>query len=124
MLRELPNTRQVEGEPPRKWFFSHLLDLVVWFDPTGIPCAFQLAYDKYNGEHSVSWHYERGYSHYAVDDGESKAGYSQTPFLYANGPFKKNAVLEQFLALSDELPPAIAELVEVKLREFNGPIHP
>jgi hypothetical protein len=119
MLRELRNTKQVEGEPLRKWFFSHLLDLVVWFDPAGIPCAFQLAYDKYHGEHSISWHYEAGYSHYAVDDGESKPGYSETPFLYANGPFKKDAVLEQFLALSGELPLDIAELVEAKLREFK-----
>lgn len=123
MLRELPNTKQVEGELPRKWYFSHDLDLVVWFDPAGVPCAFQLAYDKYRGEHSISWHIEKGYRHYVVDDGESYAGCFETPFLYANGPFKRDAVLEKFLALSGELPSAVAELVAEKLSQFNGPIN-
>lgn len=124
MLRELPNVRQVQGEPPRKWFFSHDLDLVVWFDPAGMPCAFQLAYDKYRGEHSLSWHHESGYRHYVVDDGERTAGHGETPFLYANGPFKRDTVLEQFLALSGLLPATVAELVIDKLRTFDGPIHP
>ena len=123
MLRELPNTKQVEGEPPRKWYFSHDLDLVVWFDPAGIPCAFQLAYNKYRGEHSISWHFERGYRHYVVDDGERHSGCFETPFLYANGPFNRDAVLERFLAQSGGLPVSVAELVAEKLREFSGPIH-
>lgn len=123
MLRELPNTKQVEGELPRKWYFSHDLDLVVWFDPAGLPCAFQLAYDKYRGEHSISWHIAKGYRHYVVDDGERYAGSFETPLLYANGPFKRDVVLEKFLALSGELPSSVAELVAEKLREFNGPIH-
>jgi hypothetical protein len=123
MLRELPNTKQVEGEPLRKWYFSHDLDLVVWFDPAGVSCAFQLAYDKYRGEHSISWHFERGYCHYVVDDGERYAGCFETPLLYANGPFKRDAVLEKFHALSSDLPSDIAELVAEKLRGFNGPMH-
>jgi len=122
MLRELQNTKQVEGELPRKWYFSHDLDLVVWFDQAGFPCAFQLAYDKYKGEHSIAWHDERGYSHYAVDDGESRAGNFETPLLYANGPFKRDAVLEKFLGLSGELPLPVVEFVEEKLRKYNGTI--
>jgi hypothetical protein len=122
MLREIPNTKQVAGEPPRKWYFSQDLDLVVWFDPAGVPCAFQLAYDKYKGEHSIAWHSERGYRHSIVDDGERQAGDFETPLLYANGPFKKDSVLEKFLKLSEELPSAVKDLVVKKLREFDGPI--
>lgn len=119
MLRELPNTKQVEGELLKKWYFCNELDLVVWFGLTGAPCAFQLAYDKYDGEHSISWHHEIGYHHYAVDDGERKAGCFGTPLLYADGPFKRDAVLERFLALSSQLPHSVAVLVAEKLREFN-----
>lgn len=45
MLRELANVRQVAGEPRRRWFFCHEIDLVLFEDEQGI-CAFQLAYDK------------------------------------------------------------------------------
>jgi hypothetical protein len=123
MLRELPNTKQVEGEPTRKWYFSNDLDLVVWFGQTGTPCAFQLAYDKFQGEHSIAWRAERGYSHYIVDDGERQAGDFETPLLYENGQFRRDAVLEKFLELSGELPLPVAKFLAEKLREFNGLAH-
>lgn len=119
MLREIPNTQQVDGEPRRTWFFCHDLDLVVWFDAADAPCGFQLAYDKYRGEHSIEWNRDTGFRHYRVDDGEGDLG-SRTPFLHADGPFKRDSVLETFSALSGELPPAIAALVTAKLRDFDG----
>jgi hypothetical protein len=123
MLRELPNVKQVPGEPKRRWFFCHDIDLVVFEDEVGI-CGFQLAYDKHRNEHSFSWSRDRGFTHYVVDDGEPFAGVNDTPFLYANGPFKRDRVLEQFLALASEVSPSIASFVEGKLREFNGPMLP
>jgi len=119
MLVEIPNTKQVKGEPLRKWYFSKDLDLVVWFDSSGDPCAFQLAYDKHRGEHSITWKKESGYSHYRVDDGERQAGFFETPLLYVNGPFKKDAVLEKFLKESDELPVMVTNFVAEKLRTFD-----
>ena len=94
MLRELPNVKQVAGEPKRRWFFCHEIDLVVWEDEDGNVCGFQLAYDKHRNEHSFSWNKDRGFAHY-VDDGEPSASVNNTPFLYANGPFKRDRVLEQ-----------------------------
>lgn len=120
MLRELPDTPQVPGEPPRRWFFCHEIDLVVWFDAVGGPCAFQLAYDKYGGERSIAWKAERGFRHFRVDDGEGGALSNDTPFLYADGPFPRDRVLDRFLALSAELPADIAGFVARKLREFGG----
>lgn len=122
MLRELSSTRQIKGEPARKWYFSHDLDLVVWFDALGVPCAFQLAYDKSDDERSVSWHLERGYRHYVVDDGECDAGRSETPFLYTGGAFKKDEVLARFHAAAVDLPSDIAAWVAEKLQGFEGPI--
>jgi hypothetical protein len=124
MLRELPNVQQVAGEPKRRWFFCHDIDLVVWEDEVGTICGFQLAYDKHRNEHSLSWNRDRGFAHYIVDDGEPFAGANNTPILYANGAFRRDYVLEQFLALASEVPPNITLFIEGKLHEFNGPILP
>lgn len=122
MLRELPNVMQVPGEPRRRWFFCHDIDLVVWEDPAGAVCGFQLAYDKQRSEHSLSWDRERGFAHYVVDNGEPMALANETPFLYLNGPFGRDRVLEQFRAVAQRVPAAIAAFVEGKLGEFDGPL--
>ena len=122
MLRELRKVQQVSGEPKRRWFFCHELDLVVWEEEGGAICGFQLAYDKQGNEHSLAWHKRRGFSHYVVDDGEPMAGVNETPFLYANGPLKRDRVLDQFLAVSSGIPADIVSFVEARLREFDGPL--
>jgi hypothetical protein len=120
MLRELPHVMQVAGEPTRRWFFCHDIDLVVFEDGQGI-CGFQLAYDKQRNEHSISWDRDRGFAHYVVDDGESHALANDTPFLYSDGPFRRDRVLEHFLELaSAEVPPNITQFVMQKLNEFHG----
>jgi RimJ/RimL family protein N-acetyltransferase len=111
MLREISDVRQIEGEPRRAWYFCHEQDLVVWFDGEGVPCAFQLAYDKGVGEHSITWSRERGYRHWIVRDD----GRNATPLLYPAGPFSKEIVLRSFLSLSAELPVPVVELVEDRL---------
>ena len=95
MLMELRKVRQVAGEDRRRWFFCHDLDLVVWEDEGGTITGFQLAYDRHRNEHSLSWQQDRGFAHYAVDDGEPRAGVDATPFLYPDGPFEQDRVLVQ-----------------------------
>jgi hypothetical protein len=126
VLRELPNTKQVPGEPKRRWYFCHDLDLVVWFDETETPIAFQLAYDKPHAEHSISWHFDHEFKHYVVDNGNPLGTGFQTPFLYVDGPFeaKRERVLGTFARLSAELPPPVVQFVSEKLREFNESTHP
>lgn len=124
MLRELRNVQQVPGEPRRRWFFCQDLDLVAWEDEDGSILGFQLAYDKHRNEHSISWRRDRGFSHYVVDDGEQMAGVNDTPFLHANGLFKRDRVLDLFLSLSPEVPGDIVAFVTARLREFNGPLAP
>lgn len=118
MLREMRHVRQHPGEPKRRWFFSHVLDLVAWEDETGTLCAFQLAYSKYGGEHSLYWHRQEGFRHYVVDDGESSALKHATPLMYLDGPFPRDTVLADFQAEAGELPAGIARFVEEKLRQF------
>lgn len=124
MLREIRNVQQVSGEAKRRWFFCHAIDLVVWEGEEGTISGFQLAYDKHRNEHSFAWNKERGFSHYVVDDGEPRAGVNATPILYADGPFKRDRVLELFLAMASQVPAHIVTFIEARLREFNGPLDP
>lgn len=118
-LRELPRVRQVAGEPRRRWFHGHEMDLVLWEGENGEPVGFQLAYDKHRDEHSIAWHAGRGFTHYQVDDGEAQALSKEAPLLFRDGAFPRDRVLEQFLAAAAALPPEIAGFVAGRLREFD-----
>lgn len=118
-LRELPRVRQVAGEPHRRWFHGHEMDLVVWEGEDGEPVGFQLAYDKHRNEHSIAWRAGGGFTHYQVDDGEASVLSRETPLLYPDGDFPRDRVLQQFLAAAGALPPRIAGFVASRLREFD-----
>jgi hypothetical protein len=117
-LRELPRVQQVPGEPRRRWFHGHEMDLVTWADADGALLGFQLAYDKHRNEHSIEWRAGRGFTHYQVDDGEAVALSKETPFLYRDGAFARDRVLAEFLAAAASLPPAIRDFVAARLGEF------
>ncbi|HKA42163.1 MAG TPA: hypothetical protein VKF40_09265 [Burkholderiales bacterium] len=116
VLYEITKTRQVAGEPRRRWFFSHEQDLLVWVGEDGTPVAFQLAYDKYRKERALRWKPEQGFSHYIVDDSRGTVG-PRTPVLLEGGAFPAAAVLGRFIELSAGIPPDIAVFVAARLRE-------
>ncbi len=120
MLRELPKKSHVPDQPQRRWFFSQQMDLIVWVGSDGQPTAFQLAYDKYRGEHLVSWSVVKGIKHYVVDDGESGSGSKQTPLLHANGAINGLKVLAGFRAEAIEIPAVIRDFVEARLQEIDA----
>lgn len=117
MLREIPNAIQVEGEPPRRWFFSHEQDLLVWFGTDGKPSAFQLAYGKYHNEHAIRWKAGRGFRHYVVDDGESGGPGKEVAILEPDGAFPASKVLKRFLELSGEMPREVVDFVAARIQE-------
>lgn len=119
MLQELPAVPQIKGEPHRRWFFCHDLDLVVWEDAAGAVVGFQLAYDKQRRERSIAWQRGKGFAHYAVDDGEAFALTNDTPLLVADGPFEQARVLALFLALAEAVPASIVAFVHRKLGEYG-----
>jgi hypothetical protein len=116
MLREIP-AKQLQGEPARRWFTSPEIDLYVWVGEDGAPTGFQLCYDKQSREHALTWTQASGYSHRAVDGGESRPGrYKGAPILVANGAFDVPAILDQLRAqASDALPPEYLRFVEGKV---------
>ena len=117
MLRELTHVQQKPGEPRRRWFFSHDLDLVVWVGDDDQPLGFQLAYDKYRREHSITWDLAQGYRHYVVDEGNPIAGKAQTPLLWADGPFDGGRLIDRFRALAGDVPIDLTEFVIARLAE-------
>src|SRR5215212_6021822 len=112
VLRELPGTRQIPGEPRRRWFNSLELDLIVWVDNNDAPSGFQLCYDKSRGERALTWHRGRGYDHAAVDAGEDMpTKYKGTPVLVADGVFRADRVKDEFLKASEHVPENIRRFV-------------
>jgi hypothetical protein len=111
LLRELPEIRQVAGEPRRRWFSSPDLDLIVWLDDTDTMLGFQLCYDKSRGERALTWRADRGYDHAAVDDGEARPSHKETPILVANGYLDRARVAEIFREASVSIPPPIRDAV-------------
>ena len=120
-LRELPDTRQVPGEPRRRWFHSLDLDLIVWFDDADKLIGFQLCYDTERNERAITWREGRGYDHSGVDSGETPGGvpgYKATPILVADGAFDTRRVLDEFLGASNEIPDDIRSFVAKRLERY------
>ena len=111
-LRELPDTRQVEGEHRRRWFSSPDLDLIVWLGDQESIVGFQLCYDKLRGERALTWRAGRGYDHMGVDDGEQNAARAKsTPILVADGSFDRARVSQIFNESSETVPEDIRSTV-------------
>ena len=120
MLRELSGVQQIKGEPMRRWFYDHEIDLVIWQDDAGEIISFQLAYDKTLNEHSLFWHRERGTKHDVVDDGEGEGLSKRTPFLNLNRAADCDRVLAKFLTLSGGIQHEITNFVATQLREMSA----
>lgn len=117
-LSEIRHTRQVPGEPHRRWFSSDTLDLIVWLDAHDAPIGFQLCYDKLDRERALTWR-AAGHTltHMAVDDGESTGlAHKATPILVPDGALDAPRLLELFSAASSELPSPIRACVLAQLR--------
>ena len=119
-LRELPDTRQVEGEPRRRWFSSPDLDLIVWVEDSEEIVGFQLCYDKTRRERALTWRLGRGYDHMGVDDGEQSPGqYKSTPILVADGFFDRERVTALFLESSERIPEGIRVVVAELIKGYT-----
>ena len=120
MLREMPNTRQIQGEPRRIWFNDNSMDLVVWYEDDVI-IGFQLCYDKQGVEKALTWKKKTGYMHDQVDDGEGRPGkYKSTPILVMDGVFQANIVSDSFKEQSAEIDSEIVKFVTTKLNEYKN----
>lgn len=122
MLREISETRQIRGEPRRRWFNSESMDLYVWYDNEDVPLGFQLCYGKPNEERALTWFRPSSYSHMRVDTGSSSSPGSGpgagTPLLVLDGLFDSRSVAAEFERFAAGLPQDVRDLVSARLDAF------
>jgi hypothetical protein len=118
MLREISETRQIRGEPRRRWFNSDAMDLYIWYDNDGAPLGFQLCYGKPNEERALTWFRPASYSHMRVDTGSADGLETGTPLLMLDGLFEPRPVRQEFARLDAHLPPDVTGLVLSRLDAF------
>lgn len=120
MLREILWVSQVDGEPMRRWFSDHDIDLIIWQDNSDV-VGFQLCYGKSCEEQALIWQSFDGYSHSRVDPGECRPGrHKAAPILVPGGRFDAERVARDFLSRSAAIEPAISNFVYDKLLEYGG----
>ncbi len=119
MLREISETRQIRGEPRRRWFNSDAMDLYVWYDNEDAPLGFQLCYGKPNEERALTWFPPASYSHMRVDTGPSEGQGRGTPLLVVDGLFEPLPVRAEFARLGAGLPADVRDLVIARLDAFR-----
>lgn len=123
MLAEWPSVRQIPGEPQRRWFSDEDHDLIVWESDRRV-LGFQLCYDKKGAERALTWTEDHGYSHDAVDNGETQPGTpKRTPILMVDGYFNADRIAQEFLAVAADLPADIVAFVETRIRRFPSSLN-
>jgi hypothetical protein len=116
MLIEVTNTREIEGEPRRRWFWDHAVDLYVWYDDAGEVVQFQICYDKGPNEKALNWNRGTGLSHRGVDDGESGVfRMKSTPILTGRSELDLVAVRRVFEPAAGRLEYDLHEFILQKL---------
>ena len=134
MLKEILKTRQITGEPRRRWFSDEVFDLIVWYaDPMSAPfmaapsdggpapdadagnpgedgeediVGFQLCYREWPEEKALTWLKGEGFSHNRIDQGEGRPDHHKmTPILLPDGEFDAGQVQDQFRTACAEIDP-------------------
>lgn len=120
MLKELKNTRQIVGEPFRRWFTGNSIELIVWYDDQKTKITgFQLCYRNNQEQKAITWQQEHGYSHTTIDDGEGRTGrHKMAPILIPEGVLSLQSVLEQFMANSKNLDRDLVEFVSNRIKQY------
>jgi len=118
MLKE-QSCRSVSNEPHRRWISDDYFDLIVWIQPDSSFLGFQLCYDKTGKERALTWTPKGGFTHQAVDSGETNPNANLTPILIADGHFPAEIVKREFLSRSAEIDPQIRDLVLAKINEHS-----
>ncbi len=119
MLQEVRHSRQIPGEPFRRWFADQTFDLIVWYFPDHTIEGFQLCYREGLDERALTWLKGIGFSHKRVDDGEdSPAHHKMTPILVPDGAFDRDHVLREFEKASGDIEPEVVSLVIRMLKKY------
>jgi hypothetical protein len=118
MLREIPNLRQGNPELTRRWFQSDYFDLFTWQDAAGAFVRFQLCYDVERRERAFEWNAQRGFFHDGVEYEDRASARPAASILKHDGKLDSGTVLPRFVAEAANLPQAVRELIDAKIRAY------
>lgn len=119
-FRELKKVVISDQNRIRRWFSSDKLQLIVWLTPEGTIMEFQLLYQAGWEDKAINWHYQEGFSHHNVDDGEGKPGRPKmSPILMADGYFNKVDLARSLREEGESLEPAIREFIQEKISTYQ-----
>ena len=118
-LREIIEVRQIPGEYARRWFSSESMDLFVWLGASGGFAGFQFTYDKNIRERALSWTVDAGFSHDAVDDGDTGPRKS-TPILRRDGAPDTARVIALLESCGDTMPADVLSFVIARVGAYPG----
>jgi hypothetical protein len=112
------STRPTQSGFARRWLADDYFDLIVWYEPGGGIHGFQLCYDKPGRERAFTWTQTQGFTHNAVNSGESSPNGNLTPILVPDGTFQTARVREEFLNRCTQMDAIIRNFVLGKIDEF------
>lgn len=119
MLQE-KSARPTQSGFARRWLADDYFDLIVWYEPGGGIHGFQLCYDKPGRERAFTWTQTQGFTHNAIDSGDSSPVGNLTPILVPNGAFHAAHVREEFLNRCTQIDKLICNFVLGKIDEFSS----
>ncbi|MBN1385142.1 MAG: hypothetical protein JW983_09705 [Elusimicrobia bacterium] len=123
MMKLQKNTKQIKGEPFRRWYSDDYFDLFVWFNDNDKIINFQLCYDKQGDEHSLTYTDKDGLVHEKIDSGEEDPRRNKSPVVSQDGLCPFNKITDEFIKRSRGLDKDIIEFVmgaiKVHLTEFK-----
>lgn len=120
VLQELKGVRQIENEGVRRWFSDDYFHLIVWYKEFAEEfLGFQLCYDIYDNERSLTWKEDSGFSHNSIDDDKGFSHHPQAPILISDGNFDSIVISQKFLDSSNNIPKEITSFVANKISEYR-----
>ena len=119
MLYEIKGVSQDSTTYKKRWFFDHVIDLLIWSDIKNEIAGFQLCYDKLKNPHALTWFKDKGYRHNRIDFREDKIGRRRgSPILMADGKFEGDRIAEDFYRQSRNIDKWISKFVYEKIQGY------
>jgi hypothetical protein len=114
MLIESCGIKQETAAGRRRWFSSHDLELVFWFDLKDDLSGFQLCYYKDGEQRALTWKRPGGFDHSLVDEGDD-SHYPETPVLKPDGAVSWDEIAARFQTQAGGLEPTLRQFVRERL---------
>ena len=88
------------------------MDLIVWYSPAGAMEGYQICYlNADRQERALTWRPGGGFTHAAVDSGDSRPDKNLTPVLVPDGAVPWTLLQSEFAQRSAGLEPALRDQV-------------